>query len=72
MNTTLKLFSALLLVSQVLNAQEDKVLIPTPESASLIKWSENDVDLSSGSINTYIPLYNLNIGNLEVSIWSLS
>jgi hypothetical protein len=49
-------------------SQEDKVLIPTPEAASLIKWSKNDVNLSSGSLNTFLPLYTLKDGDLEVPI----
>lgn len=48
--------------------QEDKVLIPTPEAASLIKWSQNDINLSSGALNTEIPIYTIKEGGLEVPI----
>jgi WD40 repeat protein len=48
--------------------QDDKVLIPTPEAASLIKWSKNEVNLSTGSVNSFIPLYTLKDGDLEVPI----
>ncbi len=48
--------------------QDDKVVIPTPESASLIKWSQNEVNYSSGALNTTIPLYTLSDGGLTVPI----
>ena len=63
-----KIFILLLTTYQISFAQEEKVLIPTPESSSLIKWAQNEVNYSSGALNTGIPIYTLKDGDLEVPI----
>jgi hypothetical protein len=58
----------ILITSRICFGQEEKVLIHTPESASLIKWSQNDVNFSSGALNTSIPIHTLTDGGLTVPI----
>jgi len=49
-------------------AQEPNIIPPSPEAASVFKFTEMPVSLYTGVANTSIPLYDINVDNIDIPI----
>jgi YD repeat-containing protein len=58
----------LLVIIRLTGYAQQKVIHHSPEAASLLKVSQNEVSLQAGMVNVGIPIFNLSEGGLNVPI----